>query len=165
MNAQARAEAGSAAGLVDGLPFSLPPRRPRRVKPGRRLYERHDPARPADAHPGPDPHPPLPAIYITVAARGHRTPLAARSGLGLSTELQEPQVGDPLPSPPDRARPLQFSPRVLRHYTKQWLESVNRHDDVVVRREDYPIPGRWRERYWREHEIQTRFFEALYQLN
>jgi putative sugar O-methyltransferase len=49
-------------------------------------------------------------------------------------------------------------------YTKQWLKSVNTRDDLVLRREDYPIPDHWREIYSRQHEIQTLFFEALYQV-
>jgi putative sugar O-methyltransferase len=49
-------------------------------------------------------------------------------------------------------------------YTKQWLKSVNVRDDLVLHREDYPIPARWRETYSRKHRIQTLFFEALYRV-
>lgn len=47
-------------------------------------------------------------------------------------------------------------------YTKQWSHSVNAHDGLVIRREDYPIPDHWTEIYSRQHPIQTLFFEALY---
>lgn len=49
-------------------------------------------------------------------------------------------------------------------YTKQWTKSVNIRDDVVLHRDDYPIPAHWREIYSRQHPIQTLFFEALYQV-
>jgi putative sugar O-methyltransferase len=48
-------------------------------------------------------------------------------------------------------------------YTKQWIESVNERDGLVLHKADYPIPPRWREVYSRDHEIQTLFFEALYE--
>jgi putative sugar O-methyltransferase len=47
-------------------------------------------------------------------------------------------------------------------YTKQWLRSVNPFDDLVVLREDYPVPAGWRAVFDRVHPVQTRFFEALY---
>ncbi len=47
-------------------------------------------------------------------------------------------------------------------YSKQWLRSVNAHDGVVIRREDYPIPPSWTVLFNRQHPIQTPFFEALY---
>jgi putative sugar O-methyltransferase len=50
-------------------------------------------------------------------------------------------------------------------YTKQWIESVNVRDDLVFRRADYPIHASWRQVYSRVHEIQTKFFEALYQIH
>lgn len=49
-------------------------------------------------------------------------------------------------------------------YTKQWQRSVNPHDELVVERDDYPIPPHWQTVYSRDHEIQTAFFEALYRV-
>ena len=49
-------------------------------------------------------------------------------------------------------------------YTKQWWESVNVHDDLVLHQADYPIPSHWRELYVRPHPIQPLFFEALYRV-
>ncbi len=49
-------------------------------------------------------------------------------------------------------------------YTKQWQRSVNPFDDLVVRREDYPVPAAWRALFDRVHPIQTHFFEALYSM-
>jgi hypothetical protein len=49
-------------------------------------------------------------------------------------------------------------------YTKQWEVSVNPHDGLEIRREDYPIPAGWSEVYSRRHPVQQRFFEALYRL-
>jgi putative sugar O-methyltransferase len=49
-------------------------------------------------------------------------------------------------------------------YTKQWERSENPYDGVVVRREDYPIPTSWRPLFDRRPAIQTRFFEALYEV-
>lgn len=49
-------------------------------------------------------------------------------------------------------------------YTKQWLRSVNSFDDLVVRREEYPVPPTWTTVFDRVHPVQTRFFEALYRL-
>jgi hypothetical protein len=47
-------------------------------------------------------------------------------------------------------------------YTKQWIRSINPFDDIVVKREDYPVPAHWSARLDRVHPIQTHFFEALY---
>lgn len=47
-------------------------------------------------------------------------------------------------------------------YSKQWLESRNPYDDIVVRSADYPTPAHWRELYHRPARVQTTFFEALY---
>lgn len=49
-------------------------------------------------------------------------------------------------------------------YTKQSITSRNPHDDVVVRRGEYPIPRSWRPLLDRRHPIQTSFFEALYEV-
>jgi putative sugar O-methyltransferase len=47
-------------------------------------------------------------------------------------------------------------------YTKQWQRSLNAFDDLVIRREDYPVPSAWTTVFDRVHPVQTRFFEALY---
>lgn len=47
-------------------------------------------------------------------------------------------------------------------YTKQSITSRNAHDGVVIHRRDYPIPPQWRTVFDRRHPIQTKFFEALY---
>jgi putative sugar O-methyltransferase len=49
-------------------------------------------------------------------------------------------------------------------YTKQWQRSVNPFDDLVVLREDYPVPSGWSAVFDRVHPVQTHFFEALYAL-
>lgn len=49
-----------------------------------------------------------------------------------------------------------------RFYTKQWMEGRNGVDMVWLRLDDYPVPATWRELYTRPAEVQTNFFEALY---
>jgi putative sugar O-methyltransferase len=49
-------------------------------------------------------------------------------------------------------------------YLKQWRSWHNPEDDVVIAREDYPIPQRWRELHSRIHPIQRAFFDALYRV-
>jgi putative sugar O-methyltransferase len=49
-------------------------------------------------------------------------------------------------------------------YTKQWLTWHNPDDDIVVGREDYPIPPAWDVVYSHQHPIQTAFFHALYKV-
>jgi putative sugar O-methyltransferase len=49
-------------------------------------------------------------------------------------------------------------------YMKQWQQWHNPDDNVVIAREDYPIPPQWRTVYSRRHPIQTAFFEALYRV-
>jgi putative sugar O-methyltransferase len=49
-------------------------------------------------------------------------------------------------------------------YTKHWQRSINPFDDLVVRREDYPVPSQWTALFDRVHPVQTHFFEALYAL-
>lgn len=63
---------------------------------------------------------------------------------------------------------IQFYLRSIDHhsngyfYSKQWLRSVNPHDEVVIRRGDYQIPSTWRVIFDHPHPVQTHFFEALY---
>jgi putative sugar O-methyltransferase len=49
-------------------------------------------------------------------------------------------------------------------YLKQWRSWHNPEDDVVIAREDYPIPPAWQELHSRIHPIQRAFFDALYRV-
>jgi putative sugar O-methyltransferase len=49
-------------------------------------------------------------------------------------------------------------------YLKQWKESQNPFDGLIVREGDYPVRPTWSRVYWRECRIHTRFFEALLDL-
>ncbi len=49
-------------------------------------------------------------------------------------------------------------------YTKQWERSINPYDKLVIKRGDYPIPSQWKKIFMRKHPVQTRFFEAMYQV-
>lgn len=49
-------------------------------------------------------------------------------------------------------------------YTKQWEDTVNAADGVRIRRSDYPVPASWRALYARRARVQTRFFEAMYEV-
>ncbi len=49
-------------------------------------------------------------------------------------------------------------------YMKQWKRSTNLPDKVVIQDKDYPIPAHWSQIYWRECQVQTLFFEALFKL-
>ncbi len=49
-------------------------------------------------------------------------------------------------------------------YTKQWQRSVNVTDDLVICRDEYPIPPHWEVAYSRDHPLQIQFFEALYRV-
>jgi putative sugar O-methyltransferase len=49
-------------------------------------------------------------------------------------------------------------------YTKQWKESRNPADGLVIREDDYPVPAHWRRVYSRPCAVQTYFFEALYEV-
>jgi len=51
-----------------------------------------------------------------------------------------------------------------RFYSKQWIVHANEIDNIMVKREDYPVPTHWRAVYNRECFVQPRFFEALYEL-
>jgi putative sugar O-methyltransferase len=51
-----------------------------------------------------------------------------------------------------------------RFYTKQWIRSVNVFDDLVIRREDYPVPGHWSVLIDREVREIPGFFEAVYRV-
>ena len=47
-------------------------------------------------------------------------------------------------------------------YFKQWLESKNPFDGLLLAEKDYPVPDTWRKFYSRRCAVQTEFFEALY---
>jgi putative sugar O-methyltransferase len=49
-------------------------------------------------------------------------------------------------------------------YTKQWIVQENRDDGVVIRKEDYPVPARWRRILDREDPIHPRLFEQLWRV-
>lgn len=49
-------------------------------------------------------------------------------------------------------------------YTKQWKIHKNTEDNIVVKREDYPVKSSWEEIFNRECTVQPRFFEALYKI-
>jgi putative sugar O-methyltransferase len=53
---------------------------------------------------------------------------------------------------------------VGRFYTKQWVRSVNVFDDLVVLREDYPVPQHWEALVDRDVQIPPDFFEAVYRV-
>lgn len=49
-------------------------------------------------------------------------------------------------------------------YLKQWQESRNPFDGIVVRAEDYPVRAHWQPVFWRKCRIHTPMFEALLRL-
>jgi putative sugar O-methyltransferase len=49
-------------------------------------------------------------------------------------------------------------------YTKQWIRSVNVFDDIVVTRDDYPVPPHWRLLLDREVSTTPGFFESVYRV-
>jgi putative sugar O-methyltransferase len=49
-------------------------------------------------------------------------------------------------------------------YTKQWRESRNPFDDLLLTESDYPVRPHWRTLYSRTVRTQDAFFEALYDL-
>lgn len=55
--------------------------------------------------------------------------------------------------------------RLTKHFMfiKEWKVSRIPYDNVVITEGDYPIPRGWRQVYWRDCAVQTRFFEALFE--
>jgi putative sugar O-methyltransferase len=51
-----------------------------------------------------------------------------------------------------------------RFYTKQWLSSVNVFDDLIIERNQYPVPGHWQALLDRDVQAPPGFFEAVYRL-
>lgn len=50
-------------------------------------------------------------------------------------------------------------------YMKQWKEWFNEADQLLVKEDYYPIPQSWTQLFWREAQVQTRFFEALFAID
>jgi hypothetical protein len=50
-------------------------------------------------------------------------------------------------------------------YTKQWHESKNPFDGLVLKQSDYPYRSNWTELYSRNCAIQNAFFETLFKVN
>jgi len=50
-------------------------------------------------------------------------------------------------------------------YSKQYIESRNDFDGIVVRQNDYPVKTHWKELFNRTCPVQGEFFEALYKVN
>jgi hypothetical protein len=49
-------------------------------------------------------------------------------------------------------------------YTKQWIDSENFIDGIVINKNDYPVPRNWQELYSRPAKVQVDFFEAMYSI-
>ncbi|RJQ48197.1 MAG: putative sugar O-methyltransferase [Gammaproteobacteria bacterium] len=49
-------------------------------------------------------------------------------------------------------------------YSKQWVTSVNTGDNMVIRKEEYPVPPGWEIVYSRNTIVQKKFFETLYRI-
>jgi putative sugar O-methyltransferase len=49
-------------------------------------------------------------------------------------------------------------------YSKQWLVSENPIDEIVITKNDYPVPRNWQELYSRRAKVQEQFFEAMYRI-
>lgn len=47
-------------------------------------------------------------------------------------------------------------------YLKQWKISRIPYENIVITEKDYPIKNNWKQIYWRECAVHTRFFEALF---
>jgi len=50
-------------------------------------------------------------------------------------------------------------------YSKQWFESRNPKDGIVIKTEDYPVPEHWEKLYFRKAKVQVHFFESMYKIN
>lgn len=50
-------------------------------------------------------------------------------------------------------------------YTKQWNESKNPFDGLLLKKADYPYRPNWEQIYSRNCEIQSEFFETLFRVN
>lgn len=50
-------------------------------------------------------------------------------------------------------------------YIKQWKISKNPSDNIIITERDYPILDGWKQVYWRECKVKTKFFEALFKVD
>ncbi len=50
-------------------------------------------------------------------------------------------------------------------YTKQWKEQYNEIDKIKINEYDYPIHKMWKELFHRDARVQSKFFEAAYQIS
>ncbi len=50
-------------------------------------------------------------------------------------------------------------------YRKQWKISKNPSDNIIITERDYPILDGWKQVYWRECKVKTKFFEALFKVD
>lgn len=50
-------------------------------------------------------------------------------------------------------------------YNKQWKQSVNAPDNIVIDFDEYPIRDHWKKTFKRQALIQTHFMEAMYKLS
>jgi putative sugar O-methyltransferase len=49
-------------------------------------------------------------------------------------------------------------------YTKQWLIQNNQEDDIVIERDDYPVPSTWVRRFEGIDPINQRLFEEVWEI-
>lgn len=49
-------------------------------------------------------------------------------------------------------------------YTKQWLVQNNRQDEIVIKRDDYPVPSTWKRRMEGIDPINQRLFEEVWEI-
>jgi putative sugar O-methyltransferase len=50
-------------------------------------------------------------------------------------------------------------------YSKQWWVSHNPADGITITPNDYPVPTKWKQLFFRKSTVQTYFFEAMYLLD
>lgn len=49
-------------------------------------------------------------------------------------------------------------------YTKQWLRQNNRHDEIVIEKEDYPVPATWTKHHDSIDPINQRLFQQVWEI-
>jgi putative sugar O-methyltransferase len=49
-------------------------------------------------------------------------------------------------------------------YSKQWIVSENPIDEIIIMKNDYPVPKNWQELYSRRTKVQEHYFEAMYKI-
>ena len=50
-------------------------------------------------------------------------------------------------------------------YTKQYIETKNAFDNIVIRQKDYPVRAHWQELLNRRSPIYPELFEAIYRVH